>query len=57
MKEISGINHIGLRVTELEQARAFYERPLNSSFTYILALCSIRPLIPIGLIHCQRRFQ
>jgi lactoylglutathione lyase len=26
MKEISGINHIGIRVTSLEQARRFYEQ-------------------------------
>ncbi len=26
MKEISGINHIGIRVTSLEQARKFYEQ-------------------------------
>ena len=26
MKEISGINHIGIRVTSLEKARAFYEQ-------------------------------
>jgi lactoylglutathione lyase len=26
MKEITGINHIGLRVTHLEQARKFYEQ-------------------------------
>ncbi len=26
MKEIVGINHIGIRVTNLEQARAFYEQ-------------------------------
>ena len=26
MKEITGINHIGLRVTSLEQARKFYEQ-------------------------------
>ena len=26
MKEISGINHVGIRVTDLETARAFYEQ-------------------------------
>ena len=26
MKEITGINHIGLRVSTLEQSRAFYEK-------------------------------
>lgn len=26
MKEITGINHIGIRVTSLEQARKFYEQ-------------------------------
>ena len=26
MKEISGINHIGIRVTDLENARKFYEQ-------------------------------
>ncbi len=26
MKEIVGINHVGIRVTDLEQARAFYEQ-------------------------------
>ncbi len=26
MKEITGINHIGIRVTDLELARAFYEK-------------------------------
>lgn len=26
MKEISGINHIGIRVTSLEEARRFYEQ-------------------------------
>lgn len=26
MKEIAGINHIGIRVTSLEQARKFYEQ-------------------------------
>ncbi|NOX43664.1 MAG: VOC family protein [Gammaproteobacteria bacterium] len=26
MKEISGINHIGIRVTSLDQARKFYEQ-------------------------------
>jgi len=26
MKQITGINHIGLRVSELEQTRAFYEK-------------------------------
>ena len=26
MKEIVGINHVGIRVTNLEQARAFYEQ-------------------------------
>lgn len=26
MKEISGINHIGIRVTHLDQARKFYEQ-------------------------------
>jgi len=26
MKEIVGINHVGIRVTSLEQARAFYEQ-------------------------------
>jgi len=26
MKEITGINHVGIRVTNLEQARAFYEQ-------------------------------
>ena len=26
MKEISGINHIGIRVVDLEEARAFYEQ-------------------------------
>ena len=26
MKEISGINHVGLRVTDLEITRAFYEK-------------------------------
>ncbi|VAW72795.1 Glyoxalase/bleomycin resistance family metalloprotein [hydrothermal vent metagenome] len=26
MKQITGINHVGIRVTSLEQARAFYER-------------------------------
>jgi lactoylglutathione lyase len=26
MKEIIGINHVGIRVTSLEQARAFYEQ-------------------------------
>jgi len=26
MKEITGINHIGIRVTNLEQARKFYEQ-------------------------------
>jgi len=26
MKEIIGINHVGIRVTSLESARAFYEQ-------------------------------
>ena len=26
MKEISGINHVGIRVTDLEKARQFYEQ-------------------------------
>ena len=26
MQEVTGINHIGLRVTSLERARAFYEQ-------------------------------
>jgi len=26
MKEITGINHIGIRVSDLESARSFYER-------------------------------
>ena len=26
MKEISGINHLGIRVTDLDRARAFYEQ-------------------------------
>ena len=26
MKEISGINHVGIRVTDLEKARIFYEQ-------------------------------
>ena len=26
MKEISGINHVGIRVTDLDKARKFYEQ-------------------------------
>ncbi|MFT5114528.1 MAG: lactoylglutathione lyase [Parasphingorhabdus sp.] len=26
MKEITGINHVGIRVTDLEQSRSFYEK-------------------------------
>ncbi len=41
MKEIIGINHIGIRVTNLETARAFYEQ---LGFTFIVGPIGPEPV-------------
>ena len=41
MKEIKGINHIGIRVTNLEMSREFYE---NLGFEFIIGPVSPEPI-------------
>lgn len=42
MKEVMGINHVGIRVTDLEQARKFYEQ---LGFIFIAGPIGIRHLL------------
>jgi len=41
MKEIKGVNHIGIRVTDLETARSFYE---NLGFKFIIGPVGPEPI-------------
>ena len=45
MKEISGINHVGIRVTDLETARKFYEQ---LGFKFIVGPIGPEPVAIMG---------